>query len=260
MSPCNTNSLQHCFRRQSRFVGKDGHGDFTRESRRPKLISPPFSRRLPARWRNSSDQSQATFGTYGWQQDISYFGIYAPSFYDAIQAKVDKRFANSLQLVAHYMWSKNLSHDGGYDDIDPKVNYGPDDFNRKHVLSFSGLRFALRQGKAVYGNASRAANLIIGGFQLNTTTTGTAFCPGALASANAGEDQDVGVCRPTLNGGLFDICPRLLRRGCRHESKLRSFTPVAPLSQQLRHTGSIYSSGCGAVRQRTHAFQWSIVL
>ncbi len=80
-------------------------------------------------------QRRPYFAKYGWTQDISYFGNDAPNFYDALQAKVEKRFTNGLQFVAHYTWSKDLTHDGGYANIDPQVNYGPDDFNRKHVFS-----------------------------------------------------------------------------------------------------------------------------
>ena len=33
-----------------------------------------------------------TSTSYGWTQDISFFGNDAPSYYDAFQAKLDKRF------------------------------------------------------------------------------------------------------------------------------------------------------------------------
>ena len=58
------------------------------------------------------------------------------------------------------------------------MNYGPDDFNRKHVFSGSFVyELPFGRGKRFMGNAGRALNLIIGGFQLNTTTNWSSGLP-----------------------------------------------------------------------------------
>ncbi len=157
---------------------------------------------------------------------FDYFGNDAPSYYDALQAKLDKRFNNGLQFVAHYTWSKNLSHDGGYYNIDPQVNYGPDDFNRKHVFSVSTVyELPFGRGKRFMGNANRALNLLIGGFQLNTTINWSSGLPWSARYNECNSDQDVGVCRPILIGDL--------KTSVGHFDPVKGsvpfFTPVAPM-------------------------------
>jgi hypothetical protein len=148
----------------------------------------PFFRRFPGRLL---------------RQGIDFFGNDAQNNYNSLQAKVDKRFASGLQFVAHYTWSKSLDHDSGYFNIDPKVNYGPDDFNRKHVFSLSAVYdLPFGKGRHYMGNASRVVDLLIGGFQLNTTTNWSSGLPWSASYANCGADQDVGVCRPILIGSL----------------------------------------------------------
>ncbi len=99
--------------------------------------------------------------------------------------------ANGLQFVAHYTWSKNLTHDGGYANIDPQVNYGPDDFNRKHVFSVSSVyELPFGKGKRFMGNAGRALNLLIGGFQLNTTTNWSSGLPWSASYNECSQDEE----------------------------------------------------------------------
>ena len=108
-----------------------------------------------------------------------------------------------MQFVAHYTWSKNLTHDNSYDNIDPQVNYGPDDFNRKHVFSISSVyELPFGKGKRFMGNAGRALDLLIGGFQLNTTTNYSSGLPWSPQYKDCGTDEDTGPCRPIVVGDL----------------------------------------------------------
>ena len=126
------------------FVGNNGHGFYANNPdlnvNQPTVVG--FG--LPG---GPSTQHRPYFSKFGWTQDISYFANDGPSFYDALQAKVDKRFASGLQFVGHYTWLKNLSHDSGYANIDPQVNYGPDDFNRS-MYSPSALSTICLSAKA----------------------------------------------------------------------------------------------------------------
>ena len=221
-------TLQHQFTNtvsaEIAFVGNNGHGFYANNPdvnvNQPTLAG--FGPGGP-----SKNDRRPYFARYGWTQDISYFGNDAPSFYDALQAKVDKRFASGLQFVGHYTWSKNLTHDGTYANIDPQVNYGPDDFNRRHVFSFSAVYdLPFGKGKRFMGNASRAVDLIIGGFQINTTTNWSSGLPWSPSHDECNTDQDVGICRPILVGdfstsvGDFDPVA----------GNVRFFTPVAALT------------------------------
>jgi hypothetical protein len=181
------------------FVGNNGHGFYANNPElnvnQPSIVG--FATGV------SQSKRRPFFARYGWTQEIDSFGNDSPSYYDALQAKLDKRFTNGLQFVGHYTWSKNLTHDHTYYNIDPQVNYGPDDFNRQHVFSFSAVYdLPFGKGRRFMGGANRALNLLIGGFQVNTTTNWSSGLPWSASYNNCGQDEDVGICRPILVGDL----------------------------------------------------------
>ena len=164
---------------------------------------------------------------FGWSQNIDFFGNDAKNNYNALQTKLDKRFSNGLQFVAHYTWAKSLDHDSGYFNVDPNVNYGPDDFNRKHVFSFSTVyELPFGKGKHFMGDASRVSDLIIGGWQINTTTNWSSGLPWTPTYTECGQDQDVGVCRPLVVGSLDQSVGSFDK----FNGKVPYYTPVAPLT------------------------------
>ncbi len=230
------------------FVGNNGHGFYANNpaagANQPTVVG--FGPGGP-----SKNERRPFFARYGWTQDIDFFGNDAPSYYDALQAKLDKRFNNGLQFVAHYTWSKNLSHDGAYYNIDPQVQYGPDDFNRKHVFSISTVyELPFGRGKQFMGNANRALNLLIGGFQLNTTTNWSSGLPWSASYNECNSDQDVGICRPILIGDLktsvghFDPVA----------GSVPFFTPVAPMPLNGDTSGPFQRPGLAQFGSGRNAF------
>jgi len=151
----------------------------------------------------TTDQRRPFFSRYGWTQDIIFLGNNAANYYNSLQTKIDKRFSDGLQFVAHYTWSKSLDHDRDYFAIDPQVNYGRDDFNRTHVFSFSTVyELPFGKGKRFMGNSSRVVDLLIGGFQLNTTTNWSSGLPWSPTYGECSADEDTGPCRPIVVGSL----------------------------------------------------------
>ena len=229
------------------FVGNNGHGFYANNPavnvNQPTIVG--FASGV------SKNDRRPLFNRFGWTQDIDFFGNDAPGYYDALQAKIDKRFNNGLQFVAHYTWAKNLTHDGGYYNIDPQVNYGPDDFNRKHVFSISSVyELPFGKGKRFMGNAGRALNLIIGGFQLNTTINWSSGLPWSASYNQCGQDQDVGICRPILVGSL--------KTGVGHFDPVATsvpfFTPVAPLAANGDVQGPFLRPQIGQLGSGRNAF------
>ncbi len=181
------------------YVGNNGHGFYANNPdvnvNQPTVVG--FAAGVPKNTR------RPYFGRFGWTQDISFFGNDAPNSYNSLQTKIDKRFTNGLQFVAHYTWAKSLTHDGAYANIDPRVNYGPDDTNRKHVFSLSAVYdLPFGRGKRFLGDSSRLVNLLIGGFQLNTTTNWSSGLPWSPTYGECSQDQDSGICRPLIVGHL----------------------------------------------------------
>ena len=82
-----------------------------------------------------------------------------------------KRFSQGLTFTVAYAYSKSLDvgndQPGFTDNLDLKRQYGPSGFDRTHMITASHL-YELPFGKGKpFLNQSRAAGLILGGWQLN---------------------------------------------------------------------------------------------
>ena len=136
-------------------------------------------------------------------QNIDFFCNCTSSSYNSLQTKFDKRFSHGLTLLAHYTWSKSLDHDGGYYAIDPKVGYGPDDFNRKHVFVMTEVyELPFGRGKQYMSGVNRAVDAIFGGWQINSVTTWESGLPFSPSYTECGSDRDNGPCRPIIVGDV----------------------------------------------------------
>src|SRR5262249_10223906 len=65
--------------------------------------------------------------------DLSYLGNNASNNYQALQTKVEKRFSQGLEVLAHYTWSRAKNYNAGNYAIDPNVEYGPADNTRTNT-------------------------------------------------------------------------------------------------------------------------------
>jgi hypothetical protein len=145
------------------------------------------------------NQRRAFFGRFGWTQDITDFANAASSNYNALQAKIDKRFSNGLQMLAHYTWSKALNFDQDYFAIQP--HHGLVDFNRKHVFVVSSV-YALPfgHGKSYASNLPKWADYAIGGFELSSNLTWSSGLPFSVSYGECGSDIDAGPCWASKTG------------------------------------------------------------
>ncbi len=140
--------------------------------------------------------------------------------YNAFQVKVNQRATKGLTLLAHYTYSRAYDNDGSY-VADYNVGWGRSDFNRDSVFVFAPIyELPFGRGKQFLGNIGRAADLLIGGWQVNTALTIGSGLPWTPSYVNCGVDEDTGPCRPSINGG-FHVG---LSGG---PGNLRYFTPVA---------------------------------
>jgi hypothetical protein len=116
----------------------------------------------------------------------------ASSNYNSLQAQFQKRLGHGLQFTAAYTWSKFLdSQDSsgwgssaGSQDFQSsycvKCNWGPSNFDVRHVFTFSGV-YTLPFGRgAQFLNKSYVEDLVLGGWRLAATSrenTGSPFTP-----------------------------------------------------------------------------------
>lgn len=159
----------------------------------------------------------------------NYFGNDASSNYEAMQIKVEKRFSGGLQILSHYTFSHANNFDSNYYSVDPRVAYGPDDFSRNHVWVMSTVyELPFGRGRKYMNSIGRAADFLIGGWQVSNTTNWSGGLPWTPSIGECGQISDAGPCRPNSNGGA-------LKTGTHRDASghLYWFTPVASLSQAL---------------------------
>jgi TonB dependent receptor-like, beta-barrel len=158
--------------------------------------------------------------------DLTYFGNDASSNYNALQVKVEKRFSSGLQFLAHYTFAHSNAYNSSYYSADPKLAYGPDQYNRRNVFVISTVyELPFGKGKRFLGDSGRAMDLIVGGWQLTNTLNWSSGLPWTASIGECGQIADTGPCRPNLvSGQSFNVGPRKIN-GVWYE-----YQPVAPLA------------------------------
>jgi len=169
--------------------------------------------------------------------DFTYLGNNSSNNFNALEAKVEKRFSEGLQILSHYTWSKAHNFSDDYFAIDPRVNYGVDDNNRRHVFLISTLyELPFGHGRRFAADVPKWADYIIGGFQLNNITTWGSGLPFTPSYGECGADRDTGPCRPNLSGS-FKTGVTSTATG------LFFFTPVGPLATNGASSGPFSRPG-----------------
>jgi hypothetical protein len=131
-----------------------------------------------------------------------YFGNDASSHYNGLQVKLEKRFAQGLQFLAHYTFAHAYNFNDDYYSVNPKIAYGPDDFNRNHVFVVSTVyELPVGRGKKYMGDIGRVADFLIGGWQVSNTTNWSGGLPFTPSIGECNQISDAGPCRPNLLPG-----------------------------------------------------------
>jgi len=121
---------------------------------------------------NSSIQSRRIASTL-----LGNVPLYSPqgsSLYNAGTVSLEKRFSGGIGLVANYTWSRALGNTaaGAQSPYDLRNTYGPLSFDVVNHVSLSAVsELPFGQGKRFLSNIPRAADLIIGGWQVNGIAT-----------------------------------------------------------------------------------------
>lgn len=158
----------------------------------------------------SSNQSNCSsrypyFNRFGWTQAITYGGGVASANYNALQAKLVKRFSKGYEFNANYSYAKGIGYQADYYVWEPELDRGVNIYDRTHTFNFYNvLDLPFGRGRAFMGNVNRVENYLVGGWSLNTITTwasGLPFSP-TYASTECSHDRDTGPCRPNLVGAV----------------------------------------------------------
>ncbi len=168
----------------------------------------------------------------------NFYGNDASSEYNALEVKVDKRFAQGLQFIAHYTYAHANAYNNNYYAISHPVAYGPNDFVRNQVFVINTV-YALPFGKGqrFLGNAGRAENYLVGGWQLTNTTNWSSGLPWTPTTNECGGEQDVSICRPNKGSGSFHMGPGSLQTPAGRAPFVQYFTPLTSLGGPFTDAG-----------------------
>jgi hypothetical protein len=136
----------------------------------------------------------------------NYYGNDASSTYNAFETKVEKRFSQGLQFIAHYTFAHAYGYDSNYYAVSHPIAWGRVDFNRDHVFVVNTVYdLPFGRGKTFLADSGRALNYVIGGWQLTNTTNWSSGLPWTPSTEECGNEQDVNICRPNRGSGSFPM-------------------------------------------------------
>ncbi len=176
---------------------------------------------------------------------FDYRGNDGVNSYKALQIKVDHRASGGLTLNGSYTYSRAIDQ-GGNDGVyqpDLRQFTGREDYNRDSVLILTSIyELPFGRGKKFLGNTSRAADLLLGGWQWNATMVIGSGLPFTPNYSECNSDRDTGPCRPNKIGGFHTGSG-----GFNNQTRqVVFFTPVAPLLNNGDTSGAFSRPDIGA--------------
>lgn len=141
------------------------------------------------------------FNKFGLTQSITDASTKGSNNYNALQTKLDKRFATGVSLLASYTWSKTINNSQGL-LVNGLLNRGLADWDRKHVLSIGHtLQLPFGAGRPFLPDVTGLARQIVGGWEFTGITqlqSGLPFSP--TLTNNSSINADIGL-RPDIIPG-----------------------------------------------------------
>src|SRR5256884_3302695 len=97
----------------------------------------------------------------------------------------------------------STNYDGSYYNIDRRVAYGPNDDYRDHLFIFTQVYdLPFGHGKRWASNLGRAADLLIGGWSINSATVIGSGLPFTPHPDSCSTSSDTGPCRADVVGSV----------------------------------------------------------
>ncbi len=165
---------------EAEYAGSEGNKMPQRRNLNPGRIDPtgtiPIAQRVP-------------YPQFGAGMLLAYNGGWTS--YNALTAKIERRYASGLYLLGSYTWQKNLDL-GSTDDFSTisvelkKWDKGHASLDVPHrFISSFNYEMPFGRGKKYFTGMSRAADVLLGGWQVNGIVT---FAQGQFTTLNLGSD------------------------------------------------------------------------
>ncbi|PWU09003.1 MAG: TonB-dependent receptor [Terriglobia bacterium] len=128
----------------------------------------------------------------------------AHSYYDALQAKLNRRFSNGFMLTTSYAFGKSIDFNGSttggnFNNINFAANRGLADWDRRHIFTQSYV-YELPFGRGKYWAHTRLLAALFGGWQINALWTWESGLPLDVAINNASLNAPGNINRPNVTG------------------------------------------------------------
>ena len=132
-------------------------------------------------------QPYVTPGECGWTSDITYYSDNLNTNFNALQVTLQQNAWKGLNYTANYQWASAFANSTQYASWDRHVGYGRDSNVRLQQLTFYGsYELPFGKGKPFGTGANRAADMIIGGWQISSTFNLAGGLPFTLNYNNSG--------------------------------------------------------------------------
>jgi hypothetical protein len=113
---------------------------------------------------------KACGGPCKWSNDITYYSDNLNTEFNALQVTLAQQFAKGLAYTANYQWASAYAAGTGFSTWSRTATRGRDSNVRTQQLTFYGsYDLPFGKGKQFGAGANRAADMIIGGWQLSTS-------------------------------------------------------------------------------------------
>jgi hypothetical protein len=118
-----------------------------------------------------------------------------------MQVRFDKRFSGGLLTQANFTWASAFDYANDYYFRNPKIDYGREASVRRFVFNLNHVyELPFGKGKQFLKNASRAVDLLAGGWQLSGIWVWESGVPFTPSYSSFSSDADTGPNRPNLVG------------------------------------------------------------
>lgn len=122
-----------------------------------------------------------------------YSSLAGKSQFHGLNLKLERRFSSGLQLLMAHTWMKSIDTDSagswGTPNLNPanfQLDKGPSDFNIAHRWVASIVyELPFGRGKTFLSDVNKAADLLVGGWQVNTIGSWQSGVPRIVSSPNS---------------------------------------------------------------------------
>src|SRR5262249_53110692 len=129
----------------------------------------------------------------------------APSYYEALQARLNRRFSNGLTLINSYAFGKSIDFNpstqgaNNFNTINFAANKGLADWDRRHIFTMSAV-YELPFGQGKHWLTAGPGKWVLGGWQLNGLWTWESGLPLDISTSPASLNAPGNINRPNVNG------------------------------------------------------------